>query len=36
MSQNKTFTRNPQTFEKLVYINLKFDLKLVALAMNSL
>ncbi len=36
MSQNKTFTRNLQTLEKLSYTNLKFDLKLVTLAKNSL
>jgi hypothetical protein len=34
MSQNKTFTRNLQTLEKLSYTNLKFDLKLVTLAKN--
>jgi hypothetical protein len=36
MSQNKTFTRNPQTFEKLSCTNLKFGLKLIGLAKNSL
>ncbi len=36
MSQNKPFTRNPQTFEKLSCTNLKFDLKLITLAKNSL
>jgi hypothetical protein len=35
MSQNKTFTRNPQRLEKLSCTNLKFDLKLVTLANNS-
>ncbi len=34
--QNKTFTRNPQTLEKLSCTNLKFGLKLVGLAKNSL
>jgi hypothetical protein len=36
MSQNKTFTRSPQTLEKLSCKNLKFDLKLVTLAKNNL
>ncbi len=36
MSQNKTFTINLQTFEKLSCTNLKFDLKLVTLANNFL
>jgi hypothetical protein len=36
MSQNKTFTRNPQRLEKLSCTNLKFDLKLVTLAKSSL
>jgi hypothetical protein len=35
MSQNKTFTRNLQTLEKLSCTNLKFGLKLVGLAKNS-
>ncbi len=36
MSQNKIFTRNLETIEKLSCTNLKFDLKLVTLAKNSL
>jgi hypothetical protein len=36
MSQNKTFTKTLQTLEKLACTNLKFDLKLVTLAKNSL
>jgi hypothetical protein len=36
MSQNKTFTINPQTLEKLACTNLKFDLKLVTLAKKFL
>jgi hypothetical protein len=36
MSQNKTFTINLQTFENLSCTNLKFDLKLLTLANNSL
>jgi hypothetical protein len=36
MSQNKTFAGNPQTLEKLSCTNLKFGLKLVGLAKNSL
>jgi hypothetical protein len=36
MSQNKTFTRNLQTLENISCTNLKFDLKLVTLAKNSL
>jgi hypothetical protein len=36
MSQNKTFTRNLQTFERLSCTNLKIDLKFVTLANNSL
>jgi hypothetical protein len=36
MSQNKTFTRNLQTLEKISCTNLKFGLKLVGLSNNSL